>query len=429
MMKINKPSSFNKIQYEKLYAVIIILICILIIIRIMISMSNVFGETFVYISKKFVAEVLPVVYYDGSNSLSARINNEIIPAMAVYDEDDIDDSYYNFYDDALLADGSGYNQTGVQGGTQSDNTTVENVTEGTDVETAGNEAGDTTVNSEEVIQTDTSTASGDSTVPVINYQGVTYSTEQLYSYDFLVGNIFAVDSSASVTTDEINGENLLNMDLSVDLSGEDYKVLIYHTHASEAFADSAEGVESDTIVGVGDELTRILEEDYGIKVYHDRTAYDIVNGELDRSYAYNQAAEGIDKILAENPSIEVVIDLHRDGVREDIHLVTMVDGEPTAQIMFLNGISRSKANGDIERLYNPYKKENLAFSLQMYLEGKHICSDFVRKIYVKSYRYNLEKKPRSTLIEVGAQTNTVQEAKNAMKPLAAILYKVLSGEN
>ena len=62
----------------------------------------------------------------------------------------------------------------------------------------------------------------------------------------------------------------------------------------------------------------------------------------------------------------------------------------------------------------------------MYLTGKEYYGDYVRKIYVRSYRYNLHLLPRTTLIEVGAQNNTVQEEKNAMEPLAAILDKVLS---
>lgn len=45
----------------------------------------------------------------------------------------------------------------------------------------------------------------------------------------------------------------------------EYKVLIYHTHGSETFADSRPGVIEDTVIGLGDELTRILEEDYGIR--------------------------------------------------------------------------------------------------------------------------------------------------------------------
>ena len=69
--------------------------------------------------------------------------------------------------------------------------------------------------------------------------------------------------------------------------------------------------------------------------------------------------------------------------------------------------------------------DNLAFSLQMHLAGKAMYGDLMRRIYVRGYCFNLNKMPRSSLIEVGAQTNTVAEAKNAMRPLGAILYKVL----
>lgn len=263
-----------------------------------------------------------------------------------------------------------------------------------------------------------------SAVPVS--PGIVYSMEDLCNFDFLVSNCYAVDSSTSVNPDELDAENLLSMDMTIDLTGDDYKVLIYHTHGSETFADSREGVTEDSVIGVGDELARILEEDYGIKTYHDRTVYDIVDGELDRSYAYDQAAAGIDKILAENPSIEVVLDIHRDGVREDVHLVRDIDGRPTAQIMFLNGVSRLNVNGDIDYLYNPYKIENLSFSLKMHLAGKQMYGDLMRRIYIRGYCFNLNRMPRASLVEVGAQTNTVEEAKNAMIPLGAIVYKVLS---
>lgn len=263
-----------------------------------------------------------------------------------------------------------------------------------------------------------------STTPVSS--AVTYSIEELSDFEFLVSNCYLVDSSTSVNPDELNASNLLSMDMSVDLSGQDYKVLIYHTHGSEAFADSRVGVTEDTVIGVGDELTRLLES-YGIKVYHDRNVYDMIDGELDRSHAYDLSGDSVDDILAQYPSIEVVIDLHRDGVREDLHLVTDINGQPTAKLMFVNGVSRLNVNGDIDYLYNPNKISNLAFSLQMYLEGKATYGDLMRRIYIRGYCFNLDKMPRAALVEVGAQTNTVQEAKNAMIPLADIIYDVLSG--
>lgn len=257
--------------------------------------------------------------------------------------------------------------------------------------------------------------------------GIQYSPEQLNDFEFLIGNCYTIDGSTSITSEDINVESMLGEDLSIDLSGEDYKVLVYHTHGSEAFVDSRPGVVEDTIIGVGDELTRILEEDYGIKTFHDRTVYDMVDGKLDRNYAYTQSGNGIDKILEQYPSIEVVLDVHRDGVRDDVHLMKVIDGKPTAQIMFFNGISRLNDEGELGYLHNPNLSSNLSFSLQMHLKGKALYGDLMRKIYIGGYCYNLDRKARASLIEVGAQTNTVEEAKNAMTPLAAIVYSVLSG--
>lgn len=279
----------------------------------------------------------------------------------------------------------------------------------------------------------TDTESVTDTVPALNLDGIVsgptpinYSMAQLCDFETLLSNCYVVDSSTVVNSDELDANKLLSMDMGIDISGDAPKVLIYHTHGSEAFSDSREGVTEDTVIGVGDELARILEEDYGIKVYHDRNVYDYVNGVLDRSNAYNLAGAAVDRILEENPSIEVILDVHRDGVRDDLRLVRTVDGRETAQIMFLNGVSRLKSSGDIEYLYNPHKEENLSFSLKMFLNGRSLYGDLIRKIYIRGYCFNLDRVARASLIEVGAQTNTVQEAKNAMIPLARIIYQVLS---
>lgn len=262
--------------------------------------------------------------------------------------------------------------------------------------------------------------------------GTIYTRKQLSNPDFLKSKIFTIDGNTSMTADELNIANLVDADMSLDDllnatsdGNQGYKVLIYHTHASEAFVDSRPGVIEDTVVGAGDYLAKLLNEQYGIPTYHDRTTYDVIDGRLDRSKAYEYAYKGITKILKDNPSIEVVIDLHRDGVDEETHLVTEINGKPTAKIMFLNGVSRSEMNGDIEYLANPNKLGNLAFSFQLYLAGKENYGDFVRKIYVRSLRYNLHVMPRATLIEAGAQNNTLQEELNAMEPLASMLDKVL----
>lgn len=257
--------------------------------------------------------------------------------------------------------------------------------------------------------------------------GTEYPLAKLCDYDFLVQKFYAVSEITTINSEELNAEVLLGKDLSIEKKAAEPQILIYHSHSQEEFADSRPGVQEDTIVGVGAYLAQILTEQYGYVVYHDKTQYDVVGGVLDRNEAYNYAAEGVEAILEQYPSIEVIIDLHRDGVDEDVHLVTEVNGKPTAQIMFVNGISKTSLQGDIDYLENPYIQDNLAFSLKMQLKAEAYYPEFTRRIMIKAYRYNMHYRARSLLVETGAQTNTLQEAQNAMEPLAVMLNEVLSG--
>ncbi len=251
------------------------------------------------------------------------------------------------------------------------------------------------------------------------------SIEKMKNFDYLLGNFYTVDSSTMIRSDELNGEALLGKDLHINKDSEGPKVLIYHTHSQEMFADSVPGDTATSIVGIGDYLTDLLNNTYHIETLHHTGVYDLIDGELDRSKAYDLAKPEIGKILEENPSIEVVIDLHRDGVGEGTHLVTEVNGKPTAQIMFFNGLSKTRSNGEIDYLANPYIQDNLAFSLQMQVAAYNKYPGFTRRIYLRGYRYNMHLMPKCLLIEAGAQTNTVQEMKNAMEVVADLLNEVL----
>ena len=253
------------------------------------------------------------------------------------------------------------------------------------------------------------------------------SMEQLQDFDFVLRNFYTVDSTTSITSDQLNAPELIQMDLRMKTGNDQPQILIYHTHSQEEFIDSVPGDASTTIVGVGDYLTKILKENYGYNVLHVTDTFDIVDGKLDRNQAYNYAQERISQVLEENPSIEVIIDLHRDGVADNQRLVTEVNGKQTAKVMFFNGLSRTKQNGEISYLPNPYIQDNLAFSLQMMLACEKYYPDFARTIYLRGYRYNLHLRPKTLLVECGAQTNTVEEEMNAMEPLADVLNKVLTG--
>ncbi len=255
------------------------------------------------------------------------------------------------------------------------------------------------------------------------------SPEALADYNYVLSNFFVVDPNTYTDENEINASAFLEKDMTLTVEKDKPQILIYHTHSQEGFADSEEGDVSTSVVAVGDYLTELLQEQYGYQVIHMTDTFDLVDGKLDRSLAYNYAQGPVERMVAENPSIEVVIDLHRDGVPEGTHLVTDINGKPTARVMLFNGLSRTADSGELDYLPNPYIQDNLAFSFQLAYQAKQYYPDFTRCIYLKGYRYNLHVRPRSILLEVGAQTNTFEEAKNAMEPFADILHRVLSGSS
>lgn len=261
-------------------------------------------------------------------------------------------------------------------------------------------------------------------VPAQGQPVLDMSIEKLRDFDYLLSNFYTVDSSTMIGPEQLNADDLLGRSMKIDTSTQGPKVLVFHTHSQEEFADSTPGDPATSILGIGEYLVQLLNAK-GINTIHDTGVYDIINGQLDRSNAYENAEASIRPLLEANPTVEVVIDLHRDGVAEGTHLVTEIDGKPTAKIMYFNGLSRTRTNGDIEYLYNPYIQDNLAFSLQMQLASERMYPGFARHIYLRGYRYNLHLMPKSLLIEAGAQTNTVEEMRNAMEVLAETLHQVL----
>lgn len=246
--------------------------------------------------------------------------------------------------------------------------------------------------------------------------------EKLNDFDFLIHNFYQVDRTTTIDGNELNAQQMLAKDMKLQSGNEDVQILIYHTHSQEGYADSAPGDANSSVVALGERLTQLLTEQYGFRVLHHTGQYDVA----DRDNAYSYAGPALEQILAENPGIEVVIDLHRDGVPDNIHLVSEVNGKQTAQIMFFNGLSRTTKNGNIAYLANPNLADNLAFSFQLKLAAEEYYPGFSRATYLKGYRYNLHYRPKSLLVEVGAQTNTFEEAMNAMEPLADILHRVLA---
>ncbi len=268
---------------------------------------------------------------------------------------------------------------------------------------------------------------GEETVPeeqlfaCVEEKSYRYQWEELSSYESLIKAFYAVDSTTVAGEQLLQADALREKDMRIQGSADAPQILIYHTHSKESFVDSVPGDENSGILGAGEYLASLLRERYGYNVIHDTGCYD-----EDRAYAYNNSLPSIEAILQENPTIEAVIDLHRDEMPADRRLVMDLQGRPTAQFMFFNGLCRT-TKGEIDQLENPYLADNLALSFQMQTACNEYYPGIARRIYLKAYRYNMHLRPKSLLIELGAQNNTEEEIHNACEPLAHVLDLVFSG--
>ncbi|MDE6052251.1 MAG: stage II sporulation protein P, partial [Lachnospiraceae bacterium] len=241
-----------------------------------------------------------------------------------------------------------------------------------------------------------------------------YSEQQLVDPAFIKTTFYSEDATTQIRTDQLQYNTLMGFDAALKQDNSNVQILVYHTHSQEAYIDSIPGDPSTTIVGVGEHLCDILRTQYGFNVLHHTGEYDVES----RDNAYSNAMVGLEKVLAENPTIEVMIDLHRDQTNPDTKLVTTIQDRQTARFMFFNGLCYTRALGALKNLPNPYVQDNLSFAFQMQLAAEEYYPGLTRRIYLKGYRYNLHYRPKSVLIELGSQTNTVEEAMNSMEPLA-----------
>ena len=257
--------------------------------------------------------------------------------------------------------------------------------------------------------------------------------EELRDIQRFLNRFFSMDRRTGIIPEYLDIDFFLEADLRIEKRPEVPQVLIFHTHAmSEFFIDG--GYEKmDGIVGVGASLAEYLRS-YGLNVIHYKGVYDMINDRIYRAGAYERIEPSIVRILEENPTIELVLDIHRDGVPETTNPNSFrryINGRPTAAIMFVNGFSAINENGNTRRLNgipNPYVRQNMALTFNMQMSLEYHFGDITRRMYLTPFRYINHLRPHSMLIEIGTQLNTRYEAHNAAGPLAYTLYSVLFRE-
>lgn len=209
-------------------------------------------------------------------------------------------------------------------------------------------------------------------------------------------------------------------------------VLIVHTHTAESYLD--EGIsyiekELDEVTFSNDtnkniiEVGRVLAEHLnkrGVSTLHCTVMHTGNGMSLQGSYA--RAETTIASYLSQYPSIQLVIDLHRDAVltenREYVKTDLPDDDDTLAQIMAVVG---TDANGtDHERW-----QENLALALQLRCALNEADRGIARPVYLRSSSYNQELAPYSLLLEIGTGANSLEQAKRTAQRVGDALVKII----
>lgn len=236
-------------------------------------------------------------------------------------------------------------------------------------------------------------------------------------------------SIAGACSYEVDKLELLNKTLDLEFTGQEPTVLIVHTHSSEAYTQETgwEYEESDrlrtqdtghSVIKVGEEIAEVLRS-HGISVIHDTSIndYPSYNG------AYTRTLEHINEWLRQYPSIQMVLDVHRDA-QEDadgtpLGSVVTVGDEPSSQVMLVVGTDE----GGLE---HPNWSENLALALQVQAVANREYPSLMRNLNLRTERFNQHATKGSLLLEMGSTGNTLKQALVAARAIAESLAQVIA---
>lgn len=191
------------------------------------------------------------------------------------------------------------------------------------------------------------------------------------------------------------------------------EVLIFHTHTSESYIpvsgkDHLNEQKGD-IVKVGEHLEKVLEEQYGINVIHNEDLHDIYP--FRKSYLRSQAT--VEKLLAEYPSIKVVLDIHRDAT-PGVEAVCNIDGTRTSTVLLVVGTDKMG-------LPHPNWKKNQQFANDLSQLMNNYYPGLNGGVIVSKARYNQHLHPHAIIVEIGDQNSTLEEAYRAAELFAGVL--------
>ena len=202
------------------------------------------------------------------------------------------------------------------------------------------------------------------------------------------------------------------------------KVLILHSHTSESYTQS-EGHTylpsanfrtldpENNVIAVGEALARELEA-LGVETVHDSSFNDYP----DYNSSYGNARKVIQGWLAEEPSIVMVIDVHRDALEKPVRETVERDGQTLAPLMLLIGTDQGGLN-------HPHWADNLSCGLKLQALGLRDQPTLFKALSFRKERFNGDLCPGAFIVEVGSTENTLPEALASMPYLARYVAQLL----
>ena len=226
----------------------------------------------------------------------------------------------------------------------------------------------------------------------------------------------------------LNIDALLEAAPALSAKGDGPKVLIYHSHATEAYTMDGTDIYRESeyyrtldpeynMVRIGEEMAAVFEA-AGIEVIHDTTLYDYPS----YNDAYNRSVEGMSALLKQYPSVVLVLDVHRDALEATdgtIYKVVAGSVDNCAQVMMVMG---SDAGGSS----HPNWRVNLALALSIQNAMAQKWATLARPTVLRTSRFNQHLSTGAILVEVGSHGNTLQEAITAARLYARTVVEMMT---
>lgn len=225
---------------------------------------------------------------------------------------------------------------------------------------------------------------------------------------------------------DVDLEEYASKALPFELSYSDTEVLIMHTHTTESYSSSditkylasengRTTNDQKNMIAIGKIIADTLNQN-GIKTIHNTTVHDYPT----YNKAYTRAAATITNLKKQHPNIKIVLDIHRDAIGDDksFKLTTDISGEKAAQVMIVTGTDK---NG----LAHENWKKNLIFASHLQKNANTMYPGLMRNLNLRAERFNQHLTQGSLIIEIGSNTNTLEEAKLSAKVFSEVIIKTL----